>query len=106
MLIQRRSSSSTISTRGSAGPWGSTTPRARVARRKRGLGRLGIGSEWVVQHRNQGLFKDQSAQGTCGKCPLKVHDLTCLPGQMSEAASVRDVGEPPPGWQSNERGSP
>src|SRR3954465_1748473 len=50
MLIQRRSSSSTISTRGSAGPWGSTTPRARAARRKRGLGRLGIGSKWVVQH--------------------------------------------------------
>src|SRR3954447_20696668 len=56
MLIQRRPSTSTISTRGSAGDGAtSTTPRARVVRRRRGLGRLGIGSEWVVQHWNQGL---------------------------------------------------
>src|SRR3954466_4708712 len=64
MLIQRRPSCSTISTRGSAGPGAaSTTPRARVARRKRGRGKLGIGSEWVVQHGNQGLLTGDSTQG-------------------------------------------
>src|SRR3954470_23710010 len=66
MLIQRRSSSSTISTRGSGGPGVSTTPRARVARRKRGLGRLGIGSEWVVQHWNHLSLKHHSTQAPCG----------------------------------------
>src|SRR3954468_23567105 len=67
MLIQRRPSCSTISTRGSAGPGAaSTTPRARVARRKRGLGRLGIGSEWVVQHWNHLSLKHHSTQAPCG----------------------------------------
>src|SRR4051812_7204617 len=67
MLIQRRPSCSTISTRGSAGPGAaSATPRPRAARRKRGLGSLGLGSERVVQHWNHLSLKHHSTQAPCG----------------------------------------
>src|SRR3954451_351270 len=71
MLIQRRSSTSTISTRGSVGTSAaSTTPRARAARRRRGLGRLGIGSEWVVEHRNHGDVQDPFYPGVMREIPV------------------------------------
>src|SRR3954451_1088238 len=71
MLIQRRSSTSTISTRGSVGTSAaSTTPRARAARRRRGLGRLGIGSEWVVEHRNHGDVQGPFYPGLMREIPV------------------------------------
>src|SRR4051794_15743610 len=71
MLIQRRSSTSTISTRGSVGTSAaSTTPRARAARRRRGLGRLGIGSEWVVEHRNHGDVQGPFYPGVMREIPV------------------------------------
>src|ERR671924_2409038 len=51
MLIQRRPSCSTTSTFGSVGATArAASTRARAERLRRGFGRLGIGSERVVQH--------------------------------------------------------
>src|SRR5687767_14189115 len=50
MLIQRRSPRPTSSTRGSEASRRAESTRARADRLRRGFGRLGIGSEGVVQH--------------------------------------------------------
>src|SRR5215210_8417155 len=50
MLIQRRPPHSTDSTWGSALAGRAESTRARAERLRRGFGRLGIGSEGVVQH--------------------------------------------------------
>src|SRR3954466_9142826 len=51
MLIHRRPSASTISTRGASGSGAATMlcPRTRAERPNRGVGRLGIGTQRVVR---------------------------------------------------------
>src|SRR3954454_9635185 len=63
MLIHRRPSASTISTRGASGSAATMAcPRTRAERPNRGLGRLGIGTERVV--RVDGHFRRHAPNDT------------------------------------------
>src|SRR6188474_635813 len=60
MLIQRRSPKRTSSMRGSVASRRAESTRARAERLRRGFGRLGIGSEGVVQHVHYPRFYPQT----------------------------------------------
>src|SRR3954469_238404 len=66
MLIQRRSPQATSSIRGSVASRRVESTRARAERLRRGFGRLGIGSEGVVQH----VHVRDSTRGPCYPPPF------------------------------------
>src|SRR2546425_7977680 len=84
MLIQRRSSCSTISTWGSVGAV-TTGALERGERRRRGRGILGIASEGVVLHSRRHLFQSTSGAGHLAITPPNRHSRTAIPNSEKHA---------------------